>query len=844
VDAIEAVSETKEAAQEIKTEALDANLGAGYGIFAGPAHESAVLRFQPFVARWVEAERWHAKQSLKREPDGTPESWGLSQVLWAPQGDLSLSPLASSVVDSIHQSLDAQLSADGKAVENRLEDEYLKYFSPTLGKLKGGKNAVRQVALQAERDEIVEQVESAKKLLEQFEARSGDIAILREQVAGLQSQKNTLASNVEAAAASAETYKALEAKRTDRISAKALAETQQKAIRDRIAAIDRCRTQVAEFEAGIGKLDQELPQRNVELKSKQEAVALVGQKRAATVDAEREAVAAAETAKLDEEYVRLLDQANDMARRLGSIANAQLKIVAAQEKKVGILAPSEQELRELRSLVALETDCRRKLELARVTVGFVPESAVEIEVLLGEQPGQHLCQPGIPIQLAGSPNLEFVLTGVGRFEVSGPATDCASVRAELEECQKGLARFMERFQIADPDILGERRRMHQELDAEIAAETVYIELVLDGEDEANVREHHKEVVSRVEEIEQQRPDWAQAVPNAVLLTQQAEEKLFSARSEKNAADIVFAEAQKAVQEVEAGINSLNERRNHQIGTLESARKLLKDSIADGLSDAERAQTLNRAVLDYDAARLALEETQRELTAFGRNPVVTHDALQKQLGELQQKLRLEEDKLLQAETEIASLVERRPHTAYCEVSESLKCCEDDFERERRRMTALKLLRDTIIQSKSDLLANIAAPIEKAATGYLEEICAKPIAEIRLGQDFAAKGALPKGLDDPVDLDCFSGGEREQIFLATRLALAMELARKERQFVVLDDVLVSTDAARMSRVCKLLERLAERLQILILTCHPERFTELRKANRIDLRDVIDLTRRAAA
>lgn len=70
VDAVEAISETKEPAQEIKTEALDANLGAGYGIFAGPAQQSAVLRFQPFVARWVAAERWHAKQSLKREPGG------------------------------------------------------------------------------------------------------------------------------------------------------------------------------------------------------------------------------------------------------------------------------------------------------------------------------------------------------------------------------------------------------------------------------------------------------------------------------------------------------------------------------------------------------------------------------------------------------------------------------------------------------------------------------------------------------------------------------------------------------------------------------------------------------
>lgn len=51
VDAVEAVAETKEVAHEIQTEALNAHLGTGYGIFAGPARESAVLRFEPFVAR-------------------------------------------------------------------------------------------------------------------------------------------------------------------------------------------------------------------------------------------------------------------------------------------------------------------------------------------------------------------------------------------------------------------------------------------------------------------------------------------------------------------------------------------------------------------------------------------------------------------------------------------------------------------------------------------------------------------------------------------------------------------------------------------------------------------------
>jgi predicted DNA-binding transcriptional regulator YafY len=70
VDAMKKVSLTDIAAQEIETASLDANLGAGYGIFSGVADKSAILRFEPTAARWVAAERWHAKQIHAVEPTG------------------------------------------------------------------------------------------------------------------------------------------------------------------------------------------------------------------------------------------------------------------------------------------------------------------------------------------------------------------------------------------------------------------------------------------------------------------------------------------------------------------------------------------------------------------------------------------------------------------------------------------------------------------------------------------------------------------------------------------------------------------------------------------------------
>ena len=78
----------------------------------------------------------------------------------------------------------------------------------------------------------------------------------------------------------------------------------------------------------------------------------------------------------------------------------------------------------------------------------------------------------------------------------------------------------------------------------------------------------------------------------------------------------------------------------------------------------------------------------------------------------------------------------------------------------------------------------------------------------------------------------GGEREQVYLAVRLALAEVLFRDQRQLVVLDDALTYTDAGRFARILAILEEAAAHFQILILTCHPERYSGLSDACFIDI------------
>jgi len=62
VDAIRDADPLKKKARDIPDHALDTELGAGYGIFAGRRTQKAMLRFTAERARWVAREVWHPEQ--------------------------------------------------------------------------------------------------------------------------------------------------------------------------------------------------------------------------------------------------------------------------------------------------------------------------------------------------------------------------------------------------------------------------------------------------------------------------------------------------------------------------------------------------------------------------------------------------------------------------------------------------------------------------------------------------------------------------------------------------------------------------------------------------------------
>lgn len=73
VDRVREAWELADAADTVPEAQLDAHFASSYGIFAGRADKTAVLRFSPERARWVADERWHPEQAGQFLTDGAYE---------------------------------------------------------------------------------------------------------------------------------------------------------------------------------------------------------------------------------------------------------------------------------------------------------------------------------------------------------------------------------------------------------------------------------------------------------------------------------------------------------------------------------------------------------------------------------------------------------------------------------------------------------------------------------------------------------------------------------------------------------------------------------------------------
>lgn len=190
-----------------------------------------------------------------------------------------------------------------------------------------------------------------------------------------------------------------------------------------------------------------------------------------------------------------------------------------------------------------------------------------------------------------------------------------------------------------------------------------------------------------------------------------------------------------------------------------------------------------------------------------------------------------DRLKQIEGELAQF--EGLHGQLAAAEQKLAGMEAAREREMLDADAHKLIADLFMEERDKATERSLAPVSEHVQRWLRILSNADGASVEFSSS-SLKAELLRVGDQSLSLEtATSYGEREQLGTLVRLAYACVLAKDEPQAVILDDPLAHSDSARHRRMLDVVTDASKRnLQIIVLTCHPERFDQLTDAKHFDL------------
>ena len=769
--------------------------------------------------------------------------WGLLGYLWTRQGDpVQWLDWQENPTGQTVRGLLAKVEIDPliDALRGRMWSAYLENFTPT-GQLRAG-GALR--GAEEELAKVDAALADLRETRRQFQADEESFARLAAELPRLDAEhaaRQREAEELQAAARQGE-VQAVEVRR--RQHACDTARDRLRVIRQDQETLERHAREIEETRRRLAAAEAE----GAHLRAGEEegAARLAGTERALEDNAAALAGPQAEVQRAAHlvRCRRLGDAVQRRERLLERCAAQAAEIDDLTLQRAGVPTVAPARLRQLETLAESIRDHRARIDALGLTVELLPAAdAPSVTVRADDGPGETLppLAAGEARVVRGASGLSLDLPGWGRLRVrSGAAEtqaiharltrDEASLQAELAEAGarslEEARHFTARARELDALLAAARRTLAAVLGTEESAETLRVELVVFrrqrlalGEELAPTPAEREISLKELEANEQ-----TAAVRCEHL---RFERKVLEKRVKEQRAAVTEAAARR--EEVER--QGLGLRLG--IESLEARGAALQGRYPAGLAAAR-----DEAEEVFVEARLGLRDAQAKLPpdagTLPERSRLAAAAAEQARGEL--GLRRDAQAVLRGRLELLGASALYPEETDLLARRAALAAQVGHARARSR--AARLVHDLIERRKQAATRCVLAPLQERLGARFGEVSGDRERRIFLDESLQVRG-LGRKDDELVAFDELSQGAKEQLLLCLRLAVAEELIAggSGPQSLILDDVLVNTDADRQRRVLDVLAGAAAGgLQILVCTCHPDRYR--------GVGELVELRRPAAA
>ncbi|MCH8047466.1 MAG: SMC family ATPase [Planctomycetes bacterium] len=791
------------------------------------------------LADGIDADDWTRRMLSADTPArglSDQRHWGFAQVLWATQGDLRIRELSDGTRNTIREALGGQVS--DSEVSARIQDKIVDAFNEIYtasGKVRSGALAPRITALQKQLEDARQQQETLRSKLEEFETTSRRVEDLDNLRFQAERDDAHVGQQCDQAEQQARKYRELVVQRESQEEKIGAARAKFEQLQQRVEEYDRACRDLTDVQQEVERHQQDAPSLSAELETRRRESEEAKVANQAAKSKRPEVAAAQSRTRVAEELLRAQQRLRRIELTLADSEAAESELDSLRRKRGEVVAPEKKALRAITDALHKQEVAQGQLDVALISVTILPECDLSVEVISGEHPGVQSLSAEKMIELRGAPEITFKLPGIGTFRATGPTGSVEPLRDELAAIDARLAKLTEPLGTSDLDLLHQRRADADDLDQQIERLQVKIDTLLAEDDVEMLRSDRSQLAARVEQILEAQAGWRESPPEVELLRAAAEA---AQREFDGAVERTEAAQQRAATALGVGEKKLAVQQSALQAAerrMQDTRRRLDSLQGDGFTDAERRRKLGMRSLDLESGRSCLKEIQALLAEFGVNPSDALDVLRRQRRSLEEGVRKLNEDLIRQTERLDMLGAEAPYSMLAAVEETISRLEHEEKREQTRIDAIRLLYEAMSQQQKQIAETVIGPIRVKASQTMRRIMGTRFKDIEFSEDLLPTKVTPTAHDEAVSIDYLSGGEQEQVYFAGRLALADVAFRDERQLVVLDDSFQNTDTPSLARIATILEEAASRFQIVLLSCHPERYRHLSNAQFFDLEEI---------
>ena len=732
-----------------------------------------------------------------------PEHWGIPGLLWVEQG----------CIQDIHHSVDhaghhlkSALSGTLGDVTTSAGDELIYKVENQRAELltKTGKPTGQYQKILADCEDYQNKLAELDEKIQRYRAavdRLGELQRLRDEH---DSQKPWQAYREQAKTAEA-ALAAVQALQTEQ-------QRDQQSLRNCENSLEICLQQLRDFEQRTQQLTAREQEKTKTARAYAECQQLTAQLQQRKQQAEQEfqkAKAAVKTAReqlhrrnLQQEHDRLNAHLRDLQSKHQTAAElhtalqalrAQLQAQALDDKQLAQLKKLHNQLNEIRiQEQAIATRLQYELDAGKtITIGKNTVTGNGEELLLQ--------------------NTTVEIPGVGTLRVQPGGKDVNELLRNRERLEGEYHSALQRLKVHTLAEAEERAALNQELAAQIDQHKTRLEILA--------------------------PQGVDALHSDVQLAEQKLQKISTELAElpATASELNEREVEAALATAEAALKAAEQADNEHQRELalrqracESAEQewqRLQAEIQSPDRQTRERETLDRLnLLKADAQQLQNSLEQRKQKIDSANPVI----LQQDITRFKKSADALENEATQRAVEISTLQIQLETLGAQGLEETRNDVQQQLEhlfqrrhQLQRRAEALDLLLNLLREKRQILTRQLQAPLQKHLNHYLNLLF--PEATITVDENLRPE--ILNRRTDNAHLDHLSFGAREQMGLISRLAYADLLKAAGRPtLIILDDALVHCDAERLEQMKRVLFDAGGRHQVLLFSCHPERWRGL--------------------